>query len=128
MHAGDKRCPGFLRQDTIAGFLTTDEVGKPAWHQLWMGGEPHKEATKRAPGEDSLKFYLQVSGHTSCGRTSGRVCYTPQPAVEALCPHSSHRWTPPGGFDWDTVWHVRGNGGGPALPLQDEREGRGLTE
>jgi hypothetical protein len=89
---------------------------------------PPREALKSALGVESLKFYLQASGHTSCGRTSGRVCYTPQPAVAALSPHSSRRWTPPGEYDWATVWPVRGSGGRPALPLQDEREGRGLTE
>lgn len=40
---GHKCCPGFLKQDTIAGLPTTDEDEKPAWYQLWMGGEPHKE-------------------------------------------------------------------------------------
>lgn len=91
---------------TIASLLTTDEDGKPAWHQLWMDATK-REAMKRALGEESLQFYLQVSGHTSCGRTSGRVCYIPRPAVEALCPRSSRRWTPPGGYDWATMWHVR---------------------
>lgn len=94
----------------------------------WEASPTKRKAGTRALGEDSVKFYLQVSGHTSCGRTSGRVRYTPQPAVEALCPYSSRRWTPPGGYDWATAWHVRGHGGWPALPLQDEREGRGLTE
>lgn len=113
---GHKRRPGF--RQTGMGNQLGISYG-------WEVSPTKRRATKRALGEDSLKFSLQVSGHTSCGRTSGRVCYTPQPAVEALCPHSSRRWTPPGGFDWDTVWHVRGNGGGPALPFHSRMRGKG---
>lgn len=47
---------------------------------------------------------------TSCGRTSGTVCCTPQPAAAAPRRGSFRRWTPPGGCGWDTVWCVSGNG------------------
>lgn len=56
--------------------------------------------------------------HTSCGRTSGRECCTPQPAAAAPCPGSSRRWTPPGGCGWATGWCMSRNGSLHSLQLQ----------
>lgn len=69
------------------------------------------------------------ANRTSCGRTSGRVCCTPQPAAAAPRPSSSRRWTPPGGCGWATGWGVSRKS---SLPCPSTpgcgREGRGPTE
>lgn len=80
-------------------------------------------------GRDLGSMLGQTARRTSCGRTSGRVCCTPQPAAAAPRPGSFRRWTPPGGCGWATGWCVRGNG---SLPCPSTpgcgREGRGPTE